>query len=130
MGQNSQRNADRQPWENHFDFRIAQDFKVSTYKLQVFVDVLNIGALLNDNGDVLMVMVSYPDGFFPSTVNLFTPVVGAQKQDGVAITPTVNNPAFQFNINNFTKIGDNYRPYSVNNFTSRWSSQIGARFNF
>lgn len=130
MGQNSERNGDRLPWENHFDFRIAQDFRMNSVKLQVFFDVLNVGALLNEKWGNSYGNGSYPDGFYPSTVNLFTPVIGNQKQDGVAITPTVYNPAFQFNINNFTKVGDTYRPYSVSNFTSRWSSQVGVKFIF
>jgi hypothetical protein len=47
-GKNAQRNGDRLPWENHFDLRIAQDFLIyKGHKLQVFVDVVNVGALLN-----------------------------------------------------------------------------------
>lgn len=131
MGQNSARNGDRQPWENHFDFRVAQDFRVSSYKLQIFADVLNIGALLNEKWGYSYGSGSNPDGFYPLTQTLFTPVLsGAQKQDGVALTPTVNKPAFQFNINNFTKVGSTYRPYTLTNFTSRWSAQVGARFTF
>ncbi|MFT3904253.1 MAG: TonB-dependent receptor [Niabella sp.] len=129
MGKNAKRNGDKLPWENHFDMRISQDISYKTHKLQLFVDVLNLNALINkdwgrsyySNGD---------DGFYPASVSLFTPVVGAQKQDGTAISPTVYKPAFQFNINNFTKVGNTYRPYTVADFTSRWRAQIGIRYSF
>lgn len=130
-GQNAERNGDRMPFENHFDVRIAQDFLFKTHKLQVFFDVVNIGALLNQDWGRSYGTGSFPDGFFPITTTLFTPVVsGAQKKDGVAFTPTATAPAFQFNINNFTKIGEEYKAYNVNNFTSRWNAQIGVRYSF
>lgn len=130
-GQNAARNGDRTPWENHFDIRISQDFLLKNHKLSVFFDVVNVGALLNKDWGRSYGVGSFPDGFFPLTTNLFAPVTsGAQKRDGVAVTPTVNNPAFQFNINNFTKVGNDYRPYNVNSFTSRYNSQIGARYSF
>jgi hypothetical protein len=131
MGQNTERNGDRLPWENHFDARIAQDFLLKNHKLEIFFDVVNLGALLNKDWGRAYGAGSDPDGFFPVTTTLFTPVVsGSQKKDGVSFTPTATTPAFQFNINNFTKIGETYRPYTVNNFTSRWSSQIGVRYSF
>ncbi|MEO6819895.1 MAG: TonB-dependent receptor [Ginsengibacter sp.] len=130
LGQNVARNGSRLPWENHFDFRISQDFAVKSFKLQVFCDVLNIGALFSEKFGNSYGYGSNPDGFYPLTFNLFTPVIGNQTQDGVAITPNVNKPAFQFFKNDFTKIGDDYRPYRLNNFTSRWSSQVGVRLNF
>lgn len=130
-GQNAERNGDKMPFENHFDLRIAQDFLFKTHKLEVFFDVINLGALLNQEWGRAYGTGTTPDGFFPITATLFTPVVsGSQKKDGVTFTPTATNPAFQFNINNFTQIGNDYRPYNVNNFTSRWNAQIGARYSF
>jgi hypothetical protein len=129
-GQNAQRNGDRLPWENHFDVRLAQDFLFKNHKLQVFFDVVNVGNLLNKDWGRAYGTGTTPDGFFPLTSTLFFPVVGAQKKDGVAFTSTVNNPAFQFNINNYTQIGNDYKAYNVNNFTSRWNSQIGVRYSF
>lgn len=131
MGKNTKRNADRLPFEHHFDFRIAQDvFIWKTHKLQVFFDVINIGNLLNKDWG-WSYGGSGADGFFPVTKPLFTVVTsGAQKKDGVAFTPSATNPAFQFNINNFTKIKGINRPYDVADFTSRWSSQIGIRYSF
>lgn len=129
MGENARRNGDHLPWETHFDLRVAQDFRFKTHKMQVFFDVVNLGALINDKWG-RSYFSGGSDGFFPVTTNLFTPVIGAQRKDGVAFTPTVNAPAFQFNIAGFTQIGDTYRPYSVSSFTSRWNSQIGLRYSF
>ncbi|MDB5223525.1 MAG: TonB-dependent receptor [Chitinophagaceae bacterium] len=131
-GQNAERNGDRMPWENHFDLRVSQDFLLKSHKLQIFADVVNVGALLNKDWGRSYGTGSTPDGFFPTTSLLFTPIVsGSQKRDGgTAFTPTVNNPAFQFNINNFTKIGNDYKTYNVNSFTSRWNAQIGVRYSF
>lgn len=133
-GQNAERNGDKLPFENHFDLRVAQDFKFAKTKLQVFFDVLNVGNLLNSSWGR-----SYysggSDGFFPVTTALFSTVTsGAQKKDGVAVTtPTAATPAFTFNIANtasFTKVDGSYRPYAVSTFTSRYTSQIGIKYIF
>jgi hypothetical protein len=131
-GENAQRNGDKLPFENHFDVRIAQDFLLKQHKLQVFVDVINVGALLDKNGGRAYGSGTTPDGLFPLTTTIFTPVTGTTlKRDGVALpAATANNPAFNFNIGNFTNIAGTPRPYNVNNFTSRWNSQIGVRYSF
>jgi hypothetical protein len=133
QGKNAERNADRLPFENHFDFRIAQDFLFKKQKLQVFFDVVNIGALFNANWGRAY-GGSGADGFFPVSQTLFTPVVTQTgvtlRKDGVPFTANASNPAFQFNINNFTRIGNTVRPYQVADFTSRWNSQIGLRYSF
>jgi len=131
-GKNAKRNGDRTPWENHFDFRIAQDFLVKTYKLQVFFDVLNIGNMFNNSWGRAYGTGTTPDGFYPLSTTIFTSVVsGSQTKDNVATTtPTVYKPAYTFNVNSFTEIDGKRRPYNVNNFTSRWSGQLGLRFTF
>jgi hypothetical protein len=127
-GRNAERNGDKLPFENHFDLRVAQDFKFKNHKLQVYFDLINFGALLNNT--LGRAYGSNSDGFFPVTNVLFTPVIGAQRKDGVAFTATATQPAFQFNINNFTKINDTFRPYNIADFTSRWNGQIGVRYSF
>lgn len=135
-GSNAKRNGDKLPWENHFDFRIAQDFKFKTHKLQIFFDVINVGALLNKDWGRSYVNGSDPDGFFPVTSQLFQPVVQTSSvtytRDGAPVTATATNPAFQFNVNSssFTDIDGKLRPYTVSTFTSRWNSQIGIRYSF
>ncbi len=130
QGENSKRNADRLPFEHHFDLRIAQDIIISkSHKLQLFFDLVNAGNLLNKNWG--WSYASTGDGFFPVTRSLFTAVTsGTQRKDGVAFTPTTARPAFQFNINSFTNVKEIYRPYDIGDFTSRWNSQIGARYSF
>ncbi|MFT4031656.1 MAG: carboxypeptidase regulatory-like domain-containing protein [Siphonobacter sp.] len=130
-GKNTSRNGDKMPFENHFDLRIAQNFIVGRNKLQVFFDVLNIGNMLNKDWGRSYATSTSGDGLYTASTSLFTVVSsGSQTQDGVALTPTAAKPAFQFNINNMTKINDTYRPYSVADFTSRWNAQIGARYSF
>jgi outer membrane receptor protein involved in Fe transport len=130
MGKESKRNDDKLPWENHFDFRLTQDFTYGQHKIQLFVDVLNIGNMLNKDWGWAY---GGGDGFFTyNSPNLFTEIFsGAQKRDGVTITtPTRNLPAFQFNSANFTTIKDQVKPYSVSDFTSRWSAQVGLKYSF
>ncbi|HQN93698.1 MAG TPA: hypothetical protein PLQ09_06250, partial [Prolixibacteraceae bacterium] len=54
--------AARAPWVNKFDFRIAQDFAVkvgeNTNTLQVSLDILNIGNLLNSEWGINKNMAS------------------------------------------------------------------------
>ncbi len=127
-GKVAERNGDKLPFENHFDFRVSQDFIFKTHKLQLYFDVINIGALLDKYSG--KAFGSNTDGFFPVSNTLFVPASGALKKDGVAFTASATQPAFQFNINNFTKIGDDYRPYNIADFTSRWNAQIGVKYSF
>lgn len=131
QGKNSERNGAHLPFENHFDFRIAQDFVFAKKKLQVFVDIINVGNMLNKDWGWAY-YAGGNDGFFTSSTNLFSVVTsGAQTKDGVAVTDiTKNTPGFQFNVNNFTDIKGTRRAYSISDFTSRWNSQAGLRFTF
>jgi hypothetical protein len=132
VGQNTERNGDHMPFENHFDFRVAQNFILGKNKLQVFFDILNVGNLLNKNwGWSYSGISSTADGFFTASSSLFSVITsGSQLQNGTPITPTTTNPAFQFNINNFTNIKGTFRPYQVSDFTSRWNAQLGVRYSF
>ncbi len=61
-GQYAEAYAARAPWVNKFDFRIAQDFAVkvggNTNTLQVSLDILNIGNLLNSEWGINKNMAS------------------------------------------------------------------------
>ena len=53
-GQYAERNAAKYPWNHRFDFRMVHDFHITTFKdtkhrLQLSLDVLNIGNLFNSN---------------------------------------------------------------------------------
>jgi hypothetical protein len=115
IGQNTDRNGDRLPFENHFDIRIAQDISfIKGHKLQITFDVLNVGNLLNRDWGW-----SYNYGFNNYSGNLFT-----------VVTNNSNKPTFNFDITRMNNIKGTYRAYSVSDFMSRWNSQIGLRYSF
>lgn len=115
IGQNTERNGDRLPFENHFDLRIAQDINlVKAHKLQITFDVLNIGNLLNKDWGW-----SYNYGYANYSGNLFT-----------VVTNNSNKPTFNFDITKMNMIKGTYRAYSVSDFMSRWNSVLGLRYSF
>lgn len=127
-GQNAKRNGSRLPWENHFDFKISQNFMLGQHKLEVYYSVLNIGNLLNKNWGW-----SYGgnDGLFTQSRSLFSVITsGTQTVNGVSKSFNTQNPGFQFNLANMTNVKGTYRPYAVSDFTSRWSSILGFRYSF
>ncbi|MFT4092346.1 MAG: carboxypeptidase regulatory-like domain-containing protein [Niabella sp.] len=128
VGKNTKRNAFRLPWENHFDFRIAQNFMFKQHKIELFYSILNVGNLLNKDWGW-----SYGagDGFYTLSKSLFSVVSsGTQTADGVSTTVSASKPGFTFSQGSMTEINGKYRPYSVSDFTSRWSSMIGLRYSF
>jgi outer membrane receptor protein involved in Fe transport len=140
QGENTERNGDHMPFENHFDFRIAQSFQLRKHKLEVYFDILNFSNLLNKSwGWSYSSISSTADGFFTASSTLFSTVssgsltgVNAVTQNGVVVSsaPSASKPYFNFNINNYTNINGQYKPYQVSDFTSRWNGQIGARYSF
>ncbi|BAV08547.1 TonB-dependent receptor [Filimonas lacunae] len=132
LGEVTKRNADKMPFESHFDLRLAQDFYIKgSHKIQLFVDVFNITNLINKDWGWSYVTSTSGDGLFTSSKTLFTVInSGAQTQDGAAITPTAANPGLQFNAASFRKIKGTRRIYDVSDFNSRWNSQIGIRYSF
>lgn len=131
----AKRNGDRLPWENHFDFKISQNFMVGSNKLELYFSILNVGNLINKNSGWAYASSS-TDAFGAlsyANKSLFSAVTsGAVKVNGTTQTAaaTVNAPYTQFNLSNFTRIQGTYRPYTVADFASRWTSVIGARFSF
>lgn len=114
MGSNVKRNAARTPWENHFDLRVAQDFKVyKTHKLQVSFDIQNVGALLSSK---------WGRAYYISnqSVNLFTAVARSASQ----------TPTFQFNPTQFQEIDGVRRPWTQSDYGSRWRGQLSFRYSF
>jgi hypothetical protein len=112
QGQNSTRNGDRMPWENHIDLKVSQDFYFAKqHKLEISVDIQNIGNLLKKD---------WGRGYYlgNQSYNLFTAV-------GQTRTPT-----FTFDATKLSNVDGNLRPYSINDFSSRWRGQISARYSF
>ncbi|MBO9618112.1 MAG: TonB-dependent receptor [Niabella sp.] len=133
QGKNTARNGDHLPWENHFDLRVAQSFTFKYgIKLELFATMMNVGNFINSKWGWSYGTGSYPDGFYPTSASILNVVSsGVQTRDGVAVaTPTAANPYFQFNQNNLTNVKGTYRPYYVNDFTSRWNAIAGIKLSF
>ena len=115
-GQYAERNGDKAPFSHQFDFRILQDLftEVGGKKntIQLSLDVLNVGALLNNNWGK---QYSGGGSFWD---NSFRPV------SFDSFEPGTNKPRYK--VANFS---DN-KPYNISDIPSRWSAQIGIRYIF
>ncbi|WP_158563166.1 TonB-dependent receptor [Chitinophaga silvatica] len=112
-GENAKKNASRTPFENIFDFKVAQVLPIfKQHKVELTFDILNVGNLLNKD---------WGQTYFISN-NASTPLTFRKFNNG--------EPVFQYDrrreINGF---GDE-KPYYINNFTSRWRGQLGLRYSF
>lgn len=121
-GEYAERNGARLPFQNNFDVRIMQEFKVKTgsvtNKFQVSFDLLNIGNLFNSDW-----------GRQYSATNLQSTLIN---YTGLENLGTSQAPNFT-NKPKFTYTGGglvNGNPYSASDFYSRWRGQIGIRYIF
>lgn len=109
-GQYADRNSNMAPWENHFDFHLAQDFfylKERGSKVSLVFDILNVGNLINKHwGDF------YSNGYNQNILNVAS--VTYDKNTKVA-TPS------------YTYVGN--APV-ISDFSSRWHMQLGLRVTF
>lgn len=111
-GEVSERNGAVLPWRHRFDFRVAQDIGVyKGAKVQLTMDVLNIGNLLNSEWGVSEA---------PIQTNLLR-YVGADAQGNAQFT--VNNaPGTDAPARESFRI--------VNSINETWSAQFGVRVSF
>ncbi|OKS86756.1 hypothetical protein RG47T_2213 [Mucilaginibacter polytrichastri] len=112
LGENTSRNGDRMPWENHIDLKVQQDFKVyKQHMLSITLDMLNVGNFLNKD---------WGNSYYIANqgVNLFTVVTQG------------TNPTFNFDKTKFNTVDGKLRPYFYNDYISRWRGQISARYSF
>jgi hypothetical protein len=117
-GQYAERNAARSPFQNEFDFRLMQEFKVKvgneTNKIQLSFDILNVGNMLSKYW-----------GHSQYASNQQFSLINYKGQ-----TPTNTNasatPTFTYDGSGQT----NGYPYSLSDFNSRWRGQIGLRYIF
>lgn len=109
-GEYAERNAARMPWQHQFDLRIMQDLggmiNGTKNRLQLSVDVINVGNLLNKSGG--------RQYFVSNNANTIINYSTTQSSDR----------GFNF------KAPANNIPYSVSTFDSRWQAQIGLRYLF
>ena len=116
MGEYAEAYAARAPWVNRFDFRFVQDFSVKAGRtrntLQLSVDVLNAGNLLNSKWGVYKNMAASNNG-------------AILKYEG----STIGNVPFY----SMVQVDDAYptKTYdSYLNISQCWSLQVGLRYIF
>ena len=96
------------PWNSTWDLRVLQDFKLGQNTLQLSVDVLNVGNLLNSNWGVKQA---------PTNIQ---PI-------GVSVTEDGNgdlDPVYTFD----TSVSKTYT--DTFDLISRWRMQFGVRYSF
>jgi hypothetical protein len=112
-GQYAERNAARSPFQNQFDFRLMQEFKVKvgneTNRIQISFDILNVGNMLDKKWGHSI----YASNQQFSLINY----------KGQTATTT---PTFTYDGSGQT----NGQPYLISDFNSRWRGQIGLRYIF
>lgn len=115
-GQNLARNASRLPWENHVDFKFAEEYKISgMHKITLSVDILNVGHLISKD---------WGKAYYAANQELQPLDVGGFTQGGNIVTPLYTfNPSF--GLDNYT-----HKPWSYSDYLSRWSMQLGLRYSF
>lgn len=117
-GQYAERNGAKLPWRNQFDLRFTQDLirniAGTRNGLQVFVDIMNLGNLLNSSW-----------GTYDTSIgNILTPRNVSSLVAGGNVKPT-----FWLNANNGKIISD--KTYRTNvSIASTYYMQFGARITF
>ncbi|MBP3942918.1 TonB-dependent receptor [Sphingobacteriaceae bacterium WQ 2009] len=115
-GKYAERNGARTPWSHKFDVRLLQDIFTnigkSKNKLQLSIDIMNVGNLLSSNwGKTYSGSGSFWD-------NSFKAVTFDSYKAGT------NTPQYRLNDLNDGK------PYYYQDLSSRWSAQVGLRYIF
>jgi hypothetical protein len=116
-GQTTTRNADRLPWENHFDLKVEQGLAVyKQHTISVVMNIFNIGNLLVKNGGKSYYLSNQQ--IQPLNLNNFS-----QQPDGTVKPYYYFNPTY--GLNKFTN-----KPWGYSDFLSRWNMQLGLRYSF
>ncbi|MBC7524134.1 MAG: TonB-dependent receptor [Flavobacterium sp.] len=118
-GQFTERNGDRTPWNIQADMRVMDEFKFkvknSIHSIQISFSVINVGNLLNKDWGR-----SY---FVPNTFNS-TASLGLTKVGNVAAgNPNAGDPLYNYST-------PKTKPYTVDQFASRFQGQLGFRYSF
>ncbi|MBC9929967.1 TonB-dependent receptor [Chitinophaga qingshengii] len=112
-GENAKRNGSRTPFENVFDFKLAQVLPIwKNHKVEITFDILNVGNLLNKE---------WGQTYFISN-QAATPITYRSMSNGT--------PVFQYDYRRIVNGYGDVTPYVINNFTSRWRGQLGFRYSF
>jgi hypothetical protein len=121
-GEYAERNADRLPWENIFDLRVAQDFyldvKGRRQTLQVTLDIFNVGNMINKN---------WGRSYYASNGSFYLLKFHSLVDDPGNVATDLTLPRFQY----YAPSEGN--PYYIDDAglnSSRWQAQIGVRYFF
>jgi hypothetical protein len=117
-GEYAQRFGAVMPWMHRFNLKIVQDLvvlKARDSKIQLTLDILNLGNLLNSSWGVRKVQITGSNDNIPLLE--------------YAGTDTANRPMFRLPVNS---IEGYYRTTykNVPDYSSTWSMQLGLRFLF
>lgn len=116
-GEYAEKNMNRTPFEHHFDFRLLQDIFIETggnrHNLQVSLDILNVGNLLNPAWGWF-----YQNPGFGNYQLLNFEGFEEDPNTGEETVPT------------FTFDSQPENPFGIDNFLSRWRMQLGVRYIF
>lgn len=109
-GHVSERNGSRNPWVNTFDVRISQELPgfFKGHKSEIWLDVMNIGNLLNKDWG----RIQYASPYSDRTVVDFR---GVDQATGKYL--------YDFNPNSISAV-------PLTDWESRWSLQVGFRYKF
>lgn len=117
----AKRNAARLPFQNQFDLKFIQEFKIDAGKtsnrIQMSFDILNVGNLINKDW-------GHQDYVSNNQCTLIT-YKGLQNTATTGYSYT-NKPTFIYDGSGLS----NGKPYSVSDLSSRWRMQIGLRYIF
>ncbi|HEV2481359.1 MAG TPA: carboxypeptidase regulatory-like domain-containing protein [Puia sp.] len=110
-GQIMPKNADRTPWENHFDAKVSEDFMLGVHKLQIEFDILNVGNLFDHKSG-------------------WSYYVPNQNASPLATSSQSTTPTFTFDQTKENLINGAYKAYSYTDLLSRWRGQLSVRYSF
>lgn len=122
-GSYMERNGARMPFQHQFDLRILQEFAVNgdrtKHRIQLSIDILNVGNLLNDDWGKVYTMLNQEF----TLVNF----KGLKDDDATAgFDYSSNTPLFSYTGGGQT----NNKPWSAVDLLSRWRMQFGLRYIF
>ncbi len=94
------------PWRGRWDLKLTQDYNLKgTKKIQLNINVLNIGNMFNSEWGVVQLPVS-------------------TQPIGVSVDPSTLTPTYSFDTNQRETFTSDY------SLVSRWQAQAGLRFIF
>ena len=128
-GKNGVRNGARMPWENHFDVKLVQGFKIDGKKsIELLANIMNASAIFSKNWGhsyYLGNQVATPLNVAATTSKYDASIPASQRYT----TFDPSNPKMtydpQFGLNKYTS-----KPWAYSDLLSRWRMQLGVRFNF